>query len=751
MKRNTYNPFESLWQIESSFRAVIENIPERIVIKDSNHIIISCNSVFSTPFGKTPEEMAGMHTNDVYPPEVAVTLIDTDKEVIRTGKPLTFTNIIPSDSGNTYFEATKTPIKDKNGIVIGTLSVIKDITEQKRTEESLLLSDAALKSIRECVYAMDIDFNIIYWNHICEELFGIKASEAMGKYIGTLIKMQEDYPGQNDERIRILIQKGFNHEEQLYIAPKGRIWVDVFAQAIERDGKRYGWITLANDISERKKAEESLRLSEERFVKAFRSVPDGIAIMRIEDGLYLEVNDSFCELSGYSREEIVGSTSRKLNVWVDSSEREKIISILKTEGRVLNFEHKFRKKSGEQGIGLINAETIDIAGIPCSISVVTDITERKKNEEQLNYQASLVDNVAEAIISHDENLKILSWNKAAESIFETRKEDILGKDIREICRIEPVKSSIRDVVSEVTKNGHWKGEAIHHLKSGESIHMRISTMVVRDGDRNKSAFVLIMSDITEEKKAEEELRQHYQREISLRKELQKEMQKRTEFSAAIVHELKTPLTAIISSSELLLETAVGETIQRLASNINRSSYELDKRTNELLDMSKGELGMLEIIPSDIDLVSLIKSMRIEFEALFTKANISFTLEVPDRLPPVHADESRIRQVIHNLIDNASKYTPEKGSVTLKVTDNAVEALVEVRDTGPGFTVKEKESIFEPYRQLIDGKRSKGGMGLGLAISRNLVQSHGGKMWVESRKNKGSSFFFSLPYADEQDT
>ncbi|MBN2238678.1 MAG: PAS domain S-box protein, partial [Dehalococcoidales bacterium] len=736
MKEETDNPLETLWRVESTYRAVVENIPERIVIKDTNHYFISCNSLFSSFFGKTPIEVAGMHTTELYPPEVADELMKTDDIVARTGQLQTFTNTVHTETGDMFFESTKTPIKDKNGVVVGTLSVIKDVTEQKRTEESLLLWDAALKSIRECVYAMDTDFNITYWNHICEDIFGIKSSEAMGRYIGDLLKMQEDYPGQNDERVRILLEQGYNHEEQIYISPKGQIWMDVFAQAIEQTGKRYGWITLANDISERKKVEESLRLSEERFFKAFGSVPDGITIMRIEDGMFLEVNDSFCKLSGYSREEIIGNTSRNLGVWVDDRDREKLLTIIRKEGKAVNFEHKFRKKSGEQGIGLITAEPIDIAGVPCSISVVTDITEKKNAEEQLRYQASLVDNVAEAIISHDDHLKILSWNKAAESIFETKKEDIIGKDIREICRIEPVNTTIEDVIHSVTHNGYWKGESIHHLNSGKSIHMRISTMVVRDGEKKKPAFVLIMSDITEEKKAEEELKQHYQREIALRKELETEMQKRTEFSAAIVHELKTPLTAIISSSELLMETATGDTLQRLASNINRSSYELDKRTNELLDMTKGELGMLEIIPMDIDLVNLVASMHIEFNALFSKVDTSFSMELPATLPPVHADESRIRQVIYNLIDNASKYTPEKGSVTLKVINNKTEALVEVRDTGPGFTVKEKESIFEPYRQLIDGKRSKGGMGLGLAISRNLVQSHGGKMWVESRKGKG---------------
>jgi PAS domain S-box-containing protein len=736
---------EYLKQNESRYLTVVESIPEHIALKDTEHVYISCNSLFASIFGKSPAEVAGMRTEDMHPPELAKMLNDADDAVIASGQPHTHTSTVTIDGTDRIYEATKHPVKDENGKVTGILSVIRDVTEQKRIEETLMFSDAALKSIQECVYAMDNDFNVTYWNATCEEIFGIEASKALGRYIGDLITMQEDYPGQNDERVRLLVEKGNNREEQVYITPNGAIWVDVLAQTIDRNGKRHGWITLANDITERKKVEEELRISEERTSRAFRSVPDGITITRLSDGRFIEVNDSFLNLTGYTREEVLGHTTRELNMWVDDHDRETLMSLFKKDGKVTNFEHRFRKKSGETGIGVINAEPITMTGMACAISVVTDITEKKKAEEQLRYQASLVDNVAEAIISHDFNLKILSWNKAAERIFEIKKEDIIGKDIRKVCRIEPVSTTVGNVKKAVNEKGLWRGETIHHLKSGKSIHMRVSTMVVRGETREQDSFVLIMSDITEEKKAEAKLKQLYEQEITLRQKVEHEMKKRTEFSAAIVHELKTPLTAILSSSELMMEMALDETLQRLSKNINRSAYELTKRTNELFDMSRGELGILEILPEKFNFLETIRSMQIEFEALFSRANISFTMAIPETLPPVYGDEVRIRQVIYNLIDNASKYTPEGGTVTLIVKDNTSEVLVEIRDTGPGLSSKQKESIFEPYRQLIDGTRSKGGMGLGLAIARNLVEAHGGTMRVESRKGKGSRFFFTIPY------
>jgi PAS domain S-box-containing protein len=190
----------------------------------------------------------------------------------------------------------------KDGKWAGWLTLATDITERKRAEEILRLSDTTLRSIHDAVYAMDNNFIITYWNKTCEDIFSIPANGAIGQFIGDVLEMHEDYPGQNQERIDILLGKGYNWEEQQYITPKGKVWVDVRVQAIEQDGIQYGWVTLINDITERKRIEEELKLSEERFSKAFRSVPDSILITRIDDGYFLEVNDSFTRLTGYRKQ-----------------------------------------------------------------------------------------------------------------------------------------------------------------------------------------------------------------------------------------------------------------------------------------------------------------------------------------------------------------------------------------------------------------------------------------------------------------
>jgi PAS domain S-box-containing protein len=150
------------------------------------------------------------------------------------------------------------PIFDSDGNFTQMIEYSLDITERKKAEKALRFSDAAFKSIHESIVAMDNEFKITFWNEISEQMFGVKASEAIGKPIGDFIVMAEEYEGQNVERVNLLIEKGYNHEEQIYQTPRGNVWVDVHAQVMEDNGKRNGWVTLTMDISARKQLEHQL-------------------------------------------------------------------------------------------------------------------------------------------------------------------------------------------------------------------------------------------------------------------------------------------------------------------------------------------------------------------------------------------------------------------------------------------------------------------------------------------------------------
>jgi len=253
-------------------------------------------------------------------------------------------------------------------------------------------------------------------------------------------------------------------------------------------------------------------------------------------------------------------------------------------------------------------------------------------------------------------------------------------------------------------------------------------------------------DITERERAQEKLEELYEQERKLRKELEAEAQRRIEFTRALVHELKTPLTPVLSSSELLATELHEEPWVSIARNIHRGAANLSNRVDELLDLARGEIGMLQLNPKEVDALRLLRRIADDMAVVVSDNRQSLVLALPPSLPLVWADEERLRQVVLNLLINASKFTPEGGKITLKAKEKDSTLVVEVQDTGRGISEEEQQRLFQPYHRRINDREHLSGLGLGLALCKHLVELHGGKIWVESRVGKGSTFGFSVPLA-----
>jgi len=256
----------------------------------------------------------------------------------------------------------------------------------------------------------------------------------------------------------------------------------------------------------------------------------------------------------------------------------------------------------------------------------------------------------------------------------------------------------------------------------------------------------IVLDITERKQAEEKVKELYETEKKLREQLEDEINKRVEFTRVLVHELRTPLTAVMASSELLAAERQEEPWLSLATNIYRSSRNLNDRIGELLDLARGEVGILEIDPKPTDMLQLLHQVTDDMIPVVSSHKQSLTSELPSALPAISADEDRLRQVLLNLLDNASKFTPEGGKIILRAKEEDTSLVVEVQDTGPGIAKREQDLLFEPYSRLKSTRNHFGGLGLGLALSKTLVELHRGQIWVKSQKGKGSTFGFTIPLA-----
>ena len=262
--------------------------------------------------------------------------------------------------------------------------------------------------------------------------------------------------------------------------------------------------------------------------------------------------------------------------------------------------------------------------------------------------------------------------------------------------------------------------------------------------QGKRAILGHAMDITEQELAEEKLEEAYEKERRLRQELQIEVQRRVEFTRALVHELKTPLTPIMSSSDLLVSGLTEEPWLSVAQNIQRGAINLNKRIGELLDLARGEIGMLKLNPKRVDFLKLLQHVGSEMSVLAASNGQKLKVDLPDSLPLPWADEDRLRQITQNLLVNATKFTPEGGTITLRAKEQNGSLIVEVQDTGYGISDEEQRRLFRPYHRQVGEREHLSGLGLGLALCKNLVQLHGGRIWVKSEEGKGATFSFSIP-------
>lgn len=219
------------------------------------------------------------------------------------------------------------------------------------------------------------------------------------------------------------------------------------------------------------------------------------------------------------------------------------------------------------------------------------------------------------------------------------------------------------------------------------------------------------------------------------------------FIDTLSHELKTPLTSIIAAAGLLaeeLEESGEESDQKLIQTIIHNANTLETRLAELMDIVKTGSGRLQLQLEPVDMKSLLQGIGWQISPLLQGKGQNLSMDLPDSLPILHGDGQRLEQVVLNLMTNATKFTPEGGNITLRARKRDSEIVTEVQDTGIGIAKEEQGRLFKPYSRLSADRQRHPGLGLGLALAKQVVELHGGKIWVESEPGKGSTFSFSLP-------
>jgi PAS domain S-box-containing protein len=387
--------------------------------------------------------------------------------------------------------------------------------------------------------------------------------------------------------------------------------------------------------------------------------------------------------------------------------------------------HKFTKRevrllvafSSQLGSALENAQLYD-----------------EVNKEKA-YIENLVDNAGDAIISTDVEDRILTWNHGAEVIFGYSKEETVGQSLTILLPSHRA-GELKEIRDKVRLTGVIRNLEVRRIrKDGIIIEASLAVSPIRDKDDNVIGFLHLARDVTEKKRYEQRL-----------KELDK---MKSAFVSNVSHELRTPLTAIKASADNMLDRLIGDLNEKQVGYLTRiksNSDRLARLINDLLDLSTIEAGKIDLRPTKLSLVTLVKEAAESLRPVAVEKLINLTVMSADPGVIAWADRDKVIQVLMNLIGNALKFTPAGGKVTIAVAKNSAAWMqISVTDTGPGIPAEEVNKVFGRFYQIGQaGTQKTQGTGLGLAISKALVEMHGGKIWVESEAGKGSTFSFTLP-------
>jgi PAS domain S-box-containing protein len=507
--------------------------------------------------------------------------------------------------------------------------------------------------------------------------------------------------------------------------------------------------TLELDVRERTQTLGMLRQTEHRFAAIFHSSPVPTNISRSEDGRIVDVNAAYEELTGYKREDLIGRKTTEVGLWLHPEKRAEIVKAISETGSLRNFELQGRSKSGATLHLLVSSQLIDLGNEPHLVSMFYDVTEHRKLEAQIRYQALLLENVSDAVISTDMELNIRSWNPSAEAIYSWKADEVIGKSTAELLGSEYSGTTRAEVLNQLQTTGLWRGELTQRRKDDSRVYLLASTSYVHDSDGNRVGIVSVNRDITELTKAQQER----QAAELLRLELEQQaelLRLKEDFISVVSHEFRTPLSVIISSGELVHNYSDRMPLERQLKHVEvvlAQAHFMTDLLDDVLTINKARAGKLEFNPAPLNLIAFVEETLERIEVLDQgKHQFAFTHE--GDLSAVRMDVKLLQHILVNLLSNAVKYSPDGGDVYFEVKRQNGEVVFRVSDQGIGIPADSLPHLYEPFYRA-NNTGEIGGTGLGLPIVKESVVRHGGTIACETEVNIGTTFTVTLPVSAPQ--
>jgi PAS domain S-box-containing protein len=785
-------------RLQSFFNATFEAvfIHEQGKILDVNHAAEAL-------FGYSAAEMIGMSALDLAAEASRDLLVQriqvpSDQLLEAIGRKKDGTTFIGEVAGKNIV------YQGKRVRVVG----IRDITERKQAEAALRHSEAKnralLNAIPDLIFQFSQDGTYLDVKAEKDSDLLLPASQLLGKKINQVMPPEVAQLAMN--AIAGALQTGQiqSFEFQLLLDNNLR---DYEARVVRSALNEV--LAIVRNITDRKQAEAALLESEEKFSKAFHSSPSAIAITKFLEGCLIEINDTFLRISGYQREELIGRTTTELNLWVDLEDRARMIQMVQEKGVIRNQESLFRKKSGELFAGLFSAEIINLAGEPCLLSVVQDITERKQAEEQLRLSAERDRLLAQIALRIRQSLDLeqilnttvtevchfLQADRVFIGYLDTN--NLRGKIMAESVapdwqsmlgvafpqtylqevRANFTQGSIR-VINDTTQaelSSVW-AEYFHQYQIRASLAVPIllgdpflSVLVAHQcsGPRHWHPFEIdLLKQLATQVAIAIQQAELYQQVLSFNANLEQQVAERTAqleqrnqelqelnrlkdiFLHAVSHDLRTPVMGTLLVLKNLLNNPE-DTIAISRSVVKRMIQSNERQLsliNSLLEVHASEVQGIVLHQKPLQVGILVQGILTDLEPLLTKNQATLSNLVPLDLPLVSADPTQLRRVFENLLTNALKHNPPGLSLTLSTSVEAEMIRCTVQDDGVGMGQAECDRLFELYFRGASARHLTG-IGLGLYLCRQIITAHGGEIGVISSPGAGATFWFTLPIAE----
>ncbi|WP_243371440.1 PAS-domain containing protein [Microvirga solisilvae] len=630
----------------------------------------------------------------------------------------------------------------------GRMLTYVDITEQKRALDAIALAEQRQRRLLELapfplVVTHMADGIILYANARTAEAIGVRPDGLRG----TPAPNYYANPVDRERILSILTQEGRVQDvEVLLQRPDGsQFWALVNATFADYEGHP-ALLFAFNDISELKQRETQLKQAKKETEAALRdlnavldTIQYGILFLdpdsriRLANRAYREIWDlpaSYYEEPRSLEEDM--EKSRQLGRYDVSdaewqSYKERRIGEIRSGGPVTT---EMRLKNGR-------VLQYRIIALPDGGRMLTyfDITDMKRFEDVLRRHLAAMEAAMDGMAILDGDYEYQYLNEAHLRIFGYEKpEDLVGRSWKDLYS-DDERARIEEVAfPSVFRDGHWNGEAVGRKRDGTLFPQDISLTIIQDG-----GLICVVRDITERHARDEALRQ-------AKEHAEDASQAKSRFLANVSHELRTPLNAVLGYTELLIDGLYGSLPDKAHGVLTRvqvNGRHLLALINDILDLSKIEAGELLIAAEPYSISDLIHAVVATTEPLAKAKGLALRVRVPDGLPLGSGDERRLTQVLVNLVGNAIKFT-DQGSVEVSAQVEKRRLTIAIKDTGVGIAPKDQKLIFEAFQQGSNAVNGGTGTGLGLTISKRIVQMHGGTIKVRSTLGQGSTFIIDMP-------